>query len=165
MELSSEAQASSQCGQQRIQAQVPRAPWGDVGGSAPSEPPALQPPIAVLYSPRMGRPGGLFSTSRAPSEGKPGQDVAPSLPCLPCPHSPLSQVPSRCTTEPSNSPSVSLGPSSRLHLQGWREQGDTGGTSLGHPTLHPPLLALLSTCLCAHTSATPQVCPQCHNPP
>lgn len=118
MELSSEAQASSQCGQQHIQAQVPRAPWGDAGGSAPMSPPPLQPPLAVLYSPRTGRPGGLFSASRAPREGKFGQHVPPSLPCLPCPHSPPSQVPSRCTTEPSNSLSVSLGPSSRLQLQG-----------------------------------------------
>lgn len=39
MELSSEAQASSQCWQQCLQAQVPRAPWGDAGGSAPAEPP------------------------------------------------------------------------------------------------------------------------------
>lgn len=44
MELSSEAQALSQCWQQCIQAQVPRAPWGDVDGSTPAEPPTYVPP-------------------------------------------------------------------------------------------------------------------------
>lgn len=43
MELSREAQASSQRRQQCIQAQVPRVPWGDAGGSAPAEPPTQTP--------------------------------------------------------------------------------------------------------------------------
>lgn len=77
--------------------------------------------------------------------------------CLPCPHSPLLQVPSRCTTEPSNSFSVSLGPSSRLHLQGMEWAGGHRWDFPQPPTLHstlhvhkshPPLSALLSTCLC-----------------
>lgn len=64
MELSSKAQASSQCWQQRIQAQVPRAPWGDAGGSAPAEPPTqtlppLQIPPCCLVLTQNGKARGL----------------------------------------------------------------------------------------------------------
>lgn len=126
MELSSKAQASSQCWQQCIQAQVARAPWGDAGGSAPAEPPTRTPP--PLQTP-------LLSRTHPEWEGPGACSVPPEFlvrrslvrmyltHCLPCPHSPLLQVPSRCTTEPSNSFSVSLGPSSRLHLQGMEWAG------------------------------------------
>lgn len=186
MELSSEAQASSQCWQQRIQAQVPRAPWGDAGRSAPAEPPTqtpppLQTPPAVLYSPRMGRPGGLLSASRAPGEGKSGQDVPHSLfplpPILPCCRY-LLGVP-RSPPTASASP---WGPAASSTCRGWSGQGGTGGTSLSLLPCTPLCVSINLThhCLpssprvsapsyfpspCPHTSATPQVRPQSHNPP
>lgn len=129
MELSSEAQASSQCWQQCLQAQVPRAPWGDAGGSAPAEPPPTDtptpadPPVLSCTHPERGGPRACSAPAGLLVRGSLVRMYLTH--CLPCPHSPLLQVPSRCTTEPSNSLSVSLGPSSRFHLQGMEWAGGT----------------------------------------
>uniref|UniRef100_A0A8C3K529 Interleukin 17 receptor E n=1 Tax=Calidris pygmaea TaxID=425635 RepID=A0A8C3K529_9CHAR len=75
LELSGEPQVPSQRRQQRHQAQLPGAPWGE-GVSAPAGGgvcvsqswtvhPSQTPPIP--HSPRTGRPGGLLSASRAPA--------------------------------------------------------------------------------------------------
>lgn len=59
MELSREAQALSQCRQQRIQAQVPRTPCGDAGRSAPAEPPTPADPHRCPVLTQNGEARGL----------------------------------------------------------------------------------------------------------
>lgn len=72
--------------------------------------------------------------------------------CVPCPHSPLSQVPSRCTTEPSSSLSVSLGPSSRLHLQGMEWAGGHRWDCRQHLTCTPLCVSINLTHHCLPSS-------------
>lgn len=71
----------------------PGRPGEMLMGQHPLSPPRTyphphRPLIPVPYSPRMGRPAGLFSASTAPGEGKFGQDIPPSLSPLP-PSSPI----------------------------------------------------------------------------
>lgn len=151
MELSREAQALSQCRQQRIQAQVPRTPCGDAGRSAPAErPTTCRPPPLSCTHPEWGGqgacsvPAGLLVRKSL---------VRMYLPyCVPCPHSPLSQVPSRCTTEPSSSLSVSLGPSSRLHLQGMEWAGGHRWDCRQHLTCTPLCVSINLTHHCLPSS-------------
>lgn len=80
------------------------------------------------------------------------------------PHSPLSQVPSRCTTEPSNSLSVSLGPSSRLHLQGMEWAGGRRWDFPQSPTFTPLCMSINLTHHCPPSS--PHVsAPSCFSSP